>query len=132
MTTGPESQGPYCPEDGAPMVKAAGYGSLTYYRCRSCSGWTYDSDNGNYYSGIPEGATELQDLASSHGPDRELVIKGLVLRVDAFGVDPVREAQEVVGAVNLAIDRLNGSPLLDFDVGYSADIQAEYELVERS
>ena len=57
---------------------------------------------------------------------RTLVIRGLYVQVDAYKNDPVAEARGVLAAINGYIVKLSGDPLLDFDLGGSADLQAEY------
>ena len=57
---------------------------------------------------------------------RELHIHNLVLKLDGYGDDAVEEARQAVAAINVEIQRFNSSPLLDFDLRGSADIEAEY------
>ncbi len=57
---------------------------------------------------------------------RELMIRNLYIRVDAYGTDPIEEAKEVVKHINTLALKLSGDPVLDWDLGSSLDIEAEY------
>lgn len=117
MTT--PREGPFCPEDGVRMEKRAEYGSLTYYSCPQCPGFTYDGDQGCYYSGIPDFATELHEQVD----ERDLVITNIAIRVDAYGEDAPSEAREVLAVINEDIAYLGGSPVIEF----FEDLTARYE-----
>ena len=58
---------------------------------------------------------------------KQLTVRNLKLAVDGYGEDPVKEAREVLEAVNDALDRLEGCPVLEFDLKGTADIEAYYE-----
>ncbi len=57
---------------------------------------------------------------------RVLTIRNLYIRVDAQGTDPIEEAKDVVKHINMLAEKLSGDPVLDWDIGSSLDVEAEY------
>ena len=57
---------------------------------------------------------------------RVLTIRNLYIRVDAQGTDPIEEAKDVVKRINMLAAKMSGDPVLDWDIGSSLDVEAEY------